>query len=608
MTGLGLTALTGILVTGYYLNGSEADVQQTAKPQVAAAVASIAPSIEATAPVAVAAIKATKTEAPKYSLNGIATLEDKTDPHQFRLALSTDSLWAALKIEQIKPIVVTSEEIDKLGVNDAGDGKVFLIHELTKGGTSMKMVFPPTGMDAAYDIRVGDGKAAIEQAGKIASIMPTMVTDAKGKKLAFFFKQQMNDDNINIQSATFSQREGFDGDGNGGPEVSMNVNVVEQNDEVVTEDIRRLPEPPVMRGMKLRMNGTNINFDSLMAKHGRPMMKVFTSDSSFVRHFGGDDMDFDFDFDTLAMNNGMMANMMMKFGEGDSSAFNFKLSLDSGFINLDGKALRQQAEVLRQQGEQMRERGKQLQEHAFALRLNVDSLKNTIMKELKSLNIDKQMIDIRRLHGLKSDSLNGLPHLEHLYELEQLHDLKDLPQFHIETLDHPGFPHHDFDLPMVRVQVEKINNLVPIQIRQIDPNVKYNQNGLIFWYARDDKFAEKAPATLVERIDQNAPLVNERAQKSSISSADVINEPMVYPNPSQGRTMFKYSLKEPRAVSIAIHDLLGKRIKMITELEPKTSGEFEQELDLSSLEAGVYLLVMVTDAGEQITQRVVLEK
>ncbi len=41
MTGLGLTALTGILVTGYYLNGSEADVQQTAKPQVAA-VASIA--------------------------------------------------------------------------------------------------------------------------------------------------------------------------------------------------------------------------------------------------------------------------------------------------------------------------------------------------------------------------------------------------------------------------------------------------------------------------------------------------------------------------------------------------------------------------------------
>jgi hypothetical protein len=213
--------------------------------------------------------------------------------------------------------------------------------------------------------------------------MPTMVTDAKGKKLAFFFKQQVNGDNVNIQSASFSQREGLDGEAGDGSEVNMNINIVEQNDEVVTEDIRRLPDPKAMRGMRFKMNGSDLGFDSLIAKHGRPMMKVFTTDSSFVRHFGSDkDFNFDFDFDTLTMNNGIMANMMMNFGDGDSSNFNFKISVDSGIVKLDGKAMRQQAKGMRLQADQMRKQAMQLQEHAFALRLNVDSLKNSVMSQM----------------------------------------------------------------------------------------------------------------------------------------------------------------------------------------------------------------------------------
>jgi hypothetical protein len=211
------------------------------------------------------------------------------------------------------------------------------------------------------------------------------------------------------------------------------------------------------------------------------------------------------------------------------------------------------------------------------------------------------------IKNFKVDSLAKLPGLN---DLRQLKELKDLPQMHIQMNDDIKELYDLRNLePMIRIQDQRINNLIPVKIRDIDPNVKYNQNGLIFWYARDEKFAEKAPATLVAKLDKpNDVELTKTNNSAAVAKASVINEPMVYPNPSRGMTMFKFSLSEPRAVTIAIHDLLGKQVLKVSDLEPKTAGDFEKEIDLSSLDAGVYLLIMATDAGEQITQRVVLEK
>jgi hypothetical protein len=565
MTGLGLTALTGLLVTGYYL--SPADSQQPTKlaaintPAAIAIQATTANAVQDPASQVIHQVK-------QHSASSSNELAVTTDPKptSFRHPISFDSVWSRVKVESLKPIEITAKEIDELGVNDAGDGKVFLVHELNNGGVRMKMAFPPTGMDAAYDFKVGG--ADQKDDAKVTPIMPTMVTDAMGKKLAFFFKSQVNDNSINIESASMSQRDGFFGDepGSNGPQVQMNINIVETNDEdidVADEDddgVNDLEEafttfPDIPAGsMNFKIDGPKFNVDSMMKLHG-----------------------------------GMGAKFMVL--DGMDSAFNGKFNFDFKFDS-DSLVLNALAMAERMQG---------MEQHGIQLRMNVDSLKTHVMKHMKVMNIDslhKNMKILRKqMKNIRIDSIRGLP------ELQKLEDLRDLPQFHIENLPRMK----NFDLPIIQVDIEKIENLVPVKIKDIDPSVKHNQNGLIFWYARDKKFMDKAPVTLVEKVDEFDPLVNEHAQKS-VSKASVINEPMVYPNPTPGRAIFKYSLGEPRAVSIAVHDLLGKQVMKVTDLETKSAGTFEKEIDLSTLEAGVYLLIMVTDAGEQITQRVVIER
>lgn len=560
MTGLGLTALTGLLVTGYYL--SPADPEQTAKLVAAldepAATSIEVPITQSAAAVQDAAWHVIHQVDPASSSAELATSTDPK-PAQFRHPLSLDSIWSRVKIESLKPIEITAHEIDELGVNDGGDGKVFLVHELNKGGVRMKMAFPPTGMDAAYDIRVGNADPNDDT--ELTPVMPTMVTDAKGKKLAFFFKSQTNSNSINIQSASMSQRDGFDGNDPGSniPEVSMNIDIVNTDDAGAGDEIENeLQEifstfPDIPEGsMQLEFDDSRIKIDSLMKRRGGLGAKMMV--------FDGSDSAFKGKFD-----------------------FDFKLDRDS--LDIDINALMEQA--------------KGMQQHALKIRINADSLRAEAMRMLKGLDLDSMHQNVESIRKqvqkrFRIDSTGGF--------LKQLDRLKDLPQLnHLQKL--PG--KKSFDLPIIQIDLEQINKLIPVKIRDIDPSVKYNQNGLIFWYARDEKFADKAPASLRERSGRDA---TDRPDQLAVSSVSAISAPMIYPNPTPGRTTFKYSLSAPRAVSMAVHDLLGKQVMKVTNLETKAAGTFEKELDLSSLEAGVYLLIIVTDVGEQITQRVVVEK
>jgi hypothetical protein len=189
MTGLGLTALTGLLVTGYYLNSDPSD--QKPPQQQAAAIATVAPSIDPEVTTsnepAVHAVTASTIAKPHYALASLQIL-DKPEATPFQRSLPSDSLWAGIK-ETIKPIEVSADEINKLGINDGGDGKVYLINEFAKG-SKMKVTFPMEGLSISMSDR-NDPAASnavvsdINADAIVVPVMPTMVTDIKGKKLAY---------------------------------------------------------------------------------------------------------------------------------------------------------------------------------------------------------------------------------------------------------------------------------------------------------------------------------------------------------------------------------------------------------------------------------------
>ena len=74
-----------------------------------------------------------------------------------------------------------------------------------------------------------------------------------------------------------------------------------------------------------------------------------------------------------------------------------------------------------------------------------------------------------------------------------------------------------------------------------------------------------------------------------------------YPNPASGQATIRYAVPDRQDVRIALYDMLGRRVQMVTE--GPAEGRTEQVMDVSGLASGTYFLRMQTDSHTE-TQRV----
>ena len=79
-----------------------------------------------------------------------------------------------------------------------------------------------------------------------------------------------------------------------------------------------------------------------------------------------------------------------------------------------------------------------------------------------------------------------------------------------------------------------------------------------------------------------------------------------YPNPSNGSTTFAYALPKTGKLVLSVKDLVGKEVKTI-DFGTQTSGKQQVELDLNSLDAGIYFYTL-TFNGQSQTKKIVLVK
>jgi hypothetical protein len=154
------------------------------------------------------------------------------------------------------------------------------------------------------------------------------------------------------------------------------------------------------------------------------------------------------------------------------------------------------------------------------------------------------------------------------------------------------------------MHLAKLDELVPVLVRPatattLNPqdNTEYD-NGVIFWFENtpelDKALAEAAPPSAVEN---HAPTTNK-----FLSSA------VIYPNPTPGQAVVRFSLSEPKSLSFTLHDILGKRIADLGASEYSTAGKYSRELSLGNIAPGIYLLVIASDKGEQQIERIVVSR
>ena len=80
----------------------------------------------------------------------------------------------------------------------------------------------------------------------------------------------------------------------------------------------------------------------------------------------------------------------------------------------------------------------------------------------------------------------------------------------------------------------------------------------------------------------------------------------LFPNPTQGETFIKYSLKENSHVFISICDALGKEVMYVMN-EKQNLGEHQLTINSDQLSNGIYFVKMIVNGEKQMQKLIVAE-
>jgi hypothetical protein len=139
-----------------------------------------------------------------------------------------------------------------------------------------------------------------------------------------------------------------------------------------------------------------------------------------------------------------------------------------------------------------------------------------------------------------------------------------------------------------------INGLIPVHIR----NAKGKQvQDLILWYDRTPEILHALPLESTKEL---------AVQSGSAMGATI--QLFVYPNPASAKATLQLKFAEARHMQVAIFGLLGQKLIDVGPMNTKAGETQSISYDVSSLSPGVYLLVATSDNGEQITQRILVER
>ncbi len=80
----------------------------------------------------------------------------------------------------------------------------------------------------------------------------------------------------------------------------------------------------------------------------------------------------------------------------------------------------------------------------------------------------------------------------------------------------------------------------------------------------------------------------------------------IYPNPSNGKINFGYSLSKTDKINIGLYSLEGKLLQTIKQNKTMPSGRHTSEINVTGLAAGTYLIQINTEAGYSAAEKIII--
>jgi hypothetical protein len=454
-----------------------------------------------------------------------------------------------LKVAGITPVAIAPEKYAKMGITRRDDGIVSFSQKSDKGNI-LTMRFPKN----TWGIIIGDDDQKVSDAPHFA---PVIVTDTKGNKRLIQFSSESQGHRLKtMEIQSRSDEEGF--------ENALNIE------------------------SKMQVGGLDGDMDKLTIGHldgnslKDSLLQIELQAESGVHSGNGKDESPDHkQMKVLVKTNKVVSDTTI-------NGKKQKMIVISNVVRKDSKSNSVEG-------------------------MNLDSIMHEANIKLKIAQEQIKMINFDSLHKVCEKANKDA-------QIELKNAKNQMQRMNIDSILKSANENLIEAEKVMAKRCNDLNSLIPILVRSSTKdhydsheNITYD-DGLIFWYENSAELTNALrdpsgpePGLIQFTID---PVPNGKATPSTLEvlAANVLNKTLIYPNPARTNTTVRFTLSEPRNLAFSIHDLLGKRVMEAGNLTATSSGSFEKELNLSELTAGVYLLVITTDKGEQSIQRLVIEK
>lgn len=167
-----------------------------------------------------------------------------------------------------------------------------------------------------------------------------------------------------------------------------------------------------------------------------------------------------------------------------------------------------------------------------------------------------------------------------------------------------------------------LNELLPIEVEMIDDNgeplyADGKLQTLIIWFEPTMEFIEKLPEQIKRKLSpeiEAIPCDYETCPTPPVTGGQphfdvwracsgAVENLKTYPTPVEDVLHFKYTLADDRQISMYVCNLNGEVIANPIKYEKYRKGCVEDQINVSYLNSGMYLLVISTETGEKAVQR-----
>ncbi|HVZ41922.1 MAG TPA: hypothetical protein VHI13_21755 [Candidatus Kapabacteria bacterium] len=175
-----------------------------------------------------------------------------------------------------------------------------------------------------------------------------------------------------------------------------------------------------------------------------------------------------------------------------------------------------------------------------------------------------------------------------------------------------------------------IRMLVPVHLRlgdePIDGSTRRRGADIILWYYPTQEFVAALPdryrvplagelaaiADVVEcHLPQSAACERMTGAPSLLNfcgrSSGALLGLEASPNPAHGPISLRYTLASERTIRITLHTLRGEYLRDLVPAAPAGGGTHRASIRTEGLESGVYMIVMHSNQGEQVSERLIIQ-